>query len=112
MVLVFRGVKIYVVLIGKCNVDWPHNHWPNIISDLAASLSSKSLAVLIKKLVLASAVYCIWRERNSRVFRKEKLPEEVIIEKITNLVRFRLLSMKDIKRSPSDGWFLAQWNLP
>ena len=57
-------------------------------------------------------MYSIWRERNNRLFRNESKPEEVIVHDIVNLVRCRLMSMKNVKTNIDDGWFLNEWNLP
>ena len=58
------------------------------------------------------SVYSIWNERNGRIFRKEYKLEEIVVQEIVNLVRNRMVSMKNIKRSNEDQWLMGEWNLP
>lgn len=53
--------------------------------------SSPGLSSVLK-LLLHVIVYCLWRERNSRIFRLTSSSEATLIAKVDRLVRDRLLS--------------------
>ena len=57
------------------------------------------------------SIYSIWKERNNRIFRKEFKPEEIVITDITNLIRSRIMSLRNVKNSKDDQWYLKTWNI-
>lgn len=75
-------------------------------------MRGKPLGAIISKLAFTCTVYNIWLARNSRIFANDKPPEEVVLKNIVNMIRFRALSLKNLKRNASDDWFLATWRLP
>lgn len=59
-------------------------------------------ATIILKLILQSATYLIWRERNSRIFTSNSLPIKVIQASLDRLIRDRLLYFSEtFSSSPS-----------
>nr|XP_043618991.1 uncharacterized protein LOC122590873 [Erigeron canadensis] len=69
-----------------------------------------NISVIISKLVLAASVYNIWRERNLRIFKKEKRNEEELCRIIKDNVRFKLFALK-VKMSKRVMEMAAIWNL-
>lgn len=61
-------------------------------------VSSASLPAVIK-LLLQCIIYCVWRERNSRIFRRESSSEAAVAARVDRLVRDRLISIPP----PSDA---------
>ncbi|CAL5422176.1 unnamed protein product [Camellia sinensis] len=104
--------KVWMNIKSKINVAWPVLHWSGLVSYIAKSVKGNSLGSIIPRLALNCTVYLIWLDRNNRVFTKQKIPEEVLVLNIVNMVRFRVLSLKILKRNSNDSWFLATWRLP
>lgn len=69
------------------------NTWYNLIEDLTEKFRRKSIENEVGKLVLAATVYHLWKERNSRLFRKDFHEEKEIIRNILEDVRLKLLSL-------------------
>lgn len=97
---------------SKINVVWPIVDWPALLCHIATSVKGKSLGSIISRLAFTCTVYHIWLERNNRVFTKAKIPEEIIGLNMFNMVRFRVMSIKNLKRKSNDLWFLDSWRLP
>lgn len=104
--------RIWSTTKTKCNVTWPIMHWNHLVNWLAAQLSGSSLAITICKLVFTCSIYCIWQERNCRIFQTTKSNEVAIVRKIQELVRCRVLSITNFKADCSNNWFLQEWALP
>ncbi|CAA7031080.1 unnamed protein product [Microthlaspi erraticum] len=74
--------------------------WPNPPSDIHSAAAWISLnrhrqnsqAQTVSKLLLQSAVYLIWRERNARIFTGKATPATTLRVSIDRLMRDRLLS--------------------
>lgn len=58
----------------------------------------------VLKLILQVAIYCLWRERNARIFTHVSSPASVLFSKIDRMVRDRLLSIPS--PSPSQASLL------
>ncbi|GJT18227.1 RNA-directed DNA polymerase, eukaryota, reverse transcriptase zinc-binding domain protein [Tanacetum coccineum] len=69
-------------------------NWVEIIDELADKQNGNSIWSIVRRLCLAVIVYAIWRERNSRIFRKEACSWEVVLEKICETVRLKLMGLK------------------
>ena len=104
--------RVWRVLKNKCNVSWGDRPWNEWVVLCSKELKRKNLGNYIKKLCFNVSVYSLWNERNGRIFRKEFKPEEIVIQEITNLVRNRIVSMKNIKRSNEDQGIMGEWKLP
>ncbi|KAI7986845.1 hypothetical protein LOK49_LG14G01079, partial [Camellia lanceoleosa] len=104
--------RIWSAIEVKCNIQWPDFDWPDIVTHVTNEAKGKSLRANILSNAFLCSIYHIWIERNNRVFNKEFKPEEVVIKIVIQMVRNRMLSVKNLPRSAGDSWFLDQWNLP
>ncbi|GKD40802.1 hypothetical protein Tco_1261009 [Tanacetum coccineum] len=69
-------------------------NWVEIIDELADKQNGNSIWSIVRRLCLAATVYAIWRERNCRIFREEACSWEVVLEKICETVRLKLMGLK------------------
>ncbi|KAL7251523.1 hypothetical protein ACSBR1_013373 [Camellia fascicularis] len=76
------------------------------------SSDGKSLSAVVTRFAFTCTVYQLWIVRNNCIFRKEKIPEEIVIKGIVDMIRFRVMSITNLKLHPSDSWFLSSWRLP
>nr|GEZ00674.1 reverse transcriptase domain, reverse transcriptase zinc-binding domain protein [Tanacetum cinerariifolium] len=75
---------------------------PPLLMDVLAFLipsKGSSVSNVISRIVLAATTYCLWNERNSRLFKKKKLTADQIVQLITSLVRMKLVTFKFKKMS-------------
>ncbi|GKC83208.1 putative RNA-directed DNA polymerase [Tanacetum coccineum] len=61
---------------------------PRLVDVLAFLIPSKGSSVsnVISWIVLAAMTYCVWNERNSRLFKKKKSTADQLVQTITNFV--------------------------
>ncbi|GJR25720.1 zinc knuckle CX2CX4HX4C containing protein [Tanacetum coccineum] len=69
---------------------------PRLVDVLAFLIPSKGSSVsnVISRIVLAITTYCLWYERNSRLFNKKKSTANQIVQRITSLVWMKLVMFK------------------
>lgn len=99
-------------LLHKCNMHWQAMNWGSCVDWLSGQFSSHSLATTAKKLMFTSTVYCIWQERNARIFLSVCTPTNMVVRKVESLVRCRLLSVNNFKENGDNDWFMDSWHLP
>ena len=104
--------RIWSTMTAKCNVNWHKLNWNHLVNWLATQLTGSSLAVTICKLVFTCSIYCIWLERNCRIFQATKSNEVAIISRSKELVRYRVMSITNFKADLTNNWFLKKWSLP
>lgn len=85
--------SIWQSLFSKCNLLWTYSCWNEMLLDVANSYKGTSLLCKIVKLMLATSVYLIWRERNSRLFTGKCKDLTVVCMDIILNVRFRINSL-------------------
>lgn len=71
---------------------------------------SSILSMVVIKLLMQVIVYCVWRERNSRIFKQVATTEAGVIVIVDRLIRDRLLSIPPSKARIS--FFAAAILLP
>lgn len=59
--------------------------WYDIIQDLTNSHNGNNIWSVVKRLILAASVYCIWNERNCMIFRDESKSHEGVANRIIEI---------------------------
>lgn len=54
---------------------------------------------VVLKLLLQSIVYCVWRERNSRIFAGTSISEAAVVKQVDRLLRDLLISFPSLSSS-------------
>ncbi|GKA81906.1 sodium/hydrogen exchanger 6 [Tanacetum coccineum] len=87
---------------------------PRLVDVLAFLIPTKGSSVsnVISRIVLAATAYCLWNERNSRLFKKKKSTVDQIVQLITSLVRMKLVTFKFKKMTTGSHLLLDQWKIP
>lgn len=67
--------------------------WMDIVDFFSNHIKGKSLDCIIKRLCLAYTVFCIWKERNIRLFQKMESIELNIIKEVEGIILLKLLGM-------------------
>ncbi|GKB54424.1 reverse transcriptase domain, reverse transcriptase zinc-binding domain protein [Tanacetum coccineum] len=86
---------------------------PRLVDVLAFLIPSKGSSVsnVIYQIVLAATTYCLWNERNSRLFKKKSNADQ-IVQHITSLVRMKLVTFKFKKMTTKSRLLLDKWKVP
>ncbi|XP_028126048.1 uncharacterized protein LOC114322825 [Camellia sinensis] len=104
--------RVWTCIKGKMNIDWPSIPWGDLVQIIATSVKGKSLGTIITKLAFTFTVYQLWIARNNRVFGKDMVPEEVVIKHIVDMVRFRVMQIRNLNSQHTDRWYLSSWRIP
>nr|GEW08055.1 reverse transcriptase zinc-binding domain-containing protein [Tanacetum cinerariifolium] len=79
---------------------------------------NKSIMSILRKIILAAFVYCIWNERNNKLFGNGKKSYKDLLKIIVNFVRMKLtsLTVKNSSRVIEDAdaleWIVSQLMRP
>ena len=96
----------------KCKITPVVLSWEDRITQMVDLCSGNSLTSSIRKLCLATTIYCIWTERNRRFHEGSHREAKVIIWDITDLVRCRLVSSRKIPDNEDNQNIQSEWGLP
>ena len=102
---------IWTSVLHKCHTTYPSMHWDDYISWLSGEWKAKSLMVTIRKLCLASTVYTIWAERNSRYHNNSIRDTSIIIASIFELNRLKLSTLSKVKDNALNRAIQQDWAL-
>ncbi|GJY71769.1 hypothetical protein Tco_0475472 [Tanacetum coccineum] len=74
-------------------------NWKEIIGLLADEYKDRSVHSVVGRLMFGAYVYYMWRERNKRIFTKEKRNVETMIEINEDSVKIRMISLGVLKNA-------------
>ena len=72
--------------------------WDEVIDHYISRPCNNSISSVLNRIILATSVYYLWRERNSRLFAGEIQNEETVEKIIVESIRLQLLGLK-VKKS-------------
>ncbi|GJZ73668.1 reverse transcriptase zinc-binding domain-containing protein [Tanacetum coccineum] len=101
---------IWKVMKGKMQFHCTAAKWDDIIEEFARTPNSNIIWSIVRRLCLAATVYAIWNERNYKIFREVTSSWEVVIEKICDTVRMKLMGLK-VKNSTAVQLVSKRWNV-
>ena len=99
---------------NKCGICIPQASWVDTISWIARNWITNNLTTLSWKLCFTITVYSLWIERNTRLHQNRANGVQFISEKIIDMVRMKLSSLKDVydsnenRRQQPDGTSLTR----
>jgi hypothetical protein len=82
----------------------------DVIINYIVALPYKSMQAIIARLTLASCIYHIWRERNSRFVSNHARPPDVLFNVIMEDIRYKLMGLK-FKTNLTVLRTLADWKI-
>lgn len=100
---------IWHSLFNKCNLPCTFSCWEDFFQDVANRFKGQSLRDLIIKLMMAAGVYIVWKERNSRLFRRKSRDVTSVFLDIVLHVRFRMNSLTGFPPSCVNRWLVCSW---
>lgn len=90
------------------NESWPSLLWPELVEHISKAVKGNSMGTIISKLVFTCTIYQLWLARNNRIFNNEMYPEEVVIKRIVDMIRYRMISLSNLKVHSTHNWFLSK----
>ncbi|GKB04236.1 hypothetical protein Tco_0832379 [Tanacetum coccineum] len=72
------------------------NDWGDIVKRIADLPCNNSIRSMLRRFVLATSVYYIWKERNSRLFSSDIKKVDILLHDIKENIILQLLNMLDI----------------
>ncbi|KAL0281961.1 UNVERIFIED_CONTAM: hypothetical protein Sradi_7277100 [Sesamum radiatum] len=90
---------------------WPNRSWHLDIFWAARRWRGKHLLNAASRAMLASIIYNIWRERNSRIFQQSSVSAEVVAARAVEEVRLRIISA-NLKTSLQSNVLFRIWHIP
>nr|GEV66261.1 hypothetical protein [Tanacetum cinerariifolium] len=85
---------IWKALSGKMKVDNMPSSWSAIIDHYANSPCNNSIWSVVRRIVLATAVYFVCKERNNRLFTGDSNKAEVVLKMIIESIRNQMIGLK------------------
>ncbi|GKA26808.1 hypothetical protein Tco_0712917 [Tanacetum coccineum] len=92
------------------NVNHLPDSWEEVIHALCKMKNNNFIWSIVRRITLRSTVYCIWNERNAKLFRGEKWGIEAVGKIIRENIRFRLMSLI-VKNSDAFLQVEKTWNV-
>nr|KAJ0221413.1 hypothetical protein LSAT_V11C200101220 [Lactuca sativa] len=86
--------SIWDVVKDRVEIRNNSSGWKELVEDLMILFKGNNISIFIMKIAFAATVYHVWKERNSRLFRKGKNMEEKIILNIFEEIRLKLIGLK------------------
>ncbi|GKB33274.1 hypothetical protein Tco_0872675, partial [Tanacetum coccineum] len=83
----------------------------DIVSYLLPIAHRRTAKSIIGRLLIAAASYCIWVERNNRIFKNTRRSPEEIRDSIMVTVRLKLLTFR-FKNTTMVNELLTRWKMP
>ncbi|GJW58998.1 RNA-directed DNA polymerase, eukaryota, reverse transcriptase zinc-binding domain protein [Tanacetum coccineum] len=102
--MVWKGLE------NKMNGVVLPNDWEDIVTTISNNPNIKSIWSILSRIILATSVYYIWKEGNSRIFTKVKLSSETVLQNITENVRLQLMGLT-MKNTIQVQKVAADWNI-
>ena len=99
--------KIWEGLLKLLDMQFSFN-WDKIIEDFSKLKANRNIWSIVRRLVLGVAVYVVWQERNTRLFKNKENKVEVLIQNAMDSIIWRLMSfvVKDSSgvKAVEDTW--------
>ena len=84
--------------------------WDMVVDDLLVWSKGSSLQSRLGKLTLAVVVYCVWQERNQRIFTRQFRTEEAVLLDIESYLRAKTYKWS-VDRCFTNWYICKSWGL-
>ncbi|GJR00373.1 hypothetical protein Tco_0523357 [Tanacetum coccineum] len=84
--------------------------WDTFVEHYASSVCNNSIGSILMRIVLPSAMYHIWKERNTRLYTGDEIDDKTLLKIIIENVKLQLMCLK-VKKSPNAVKIALNWNV-
>jgi hypothetical protein len=102
------SAEVWGSLSAKTLFSWPSTTWQSLLQWAASTFRKKVFTHILSRLVLSTAVYYLWYERNNRIFKQIYRTSQELSDEAFEIIRACLLN-KDHMQIPAI--FKSIWNL-
>ncbi|KAL0283848.1 UNVERIFIED_CONTAM: hypothetical protein Sradi_7215000 [Sesamum radiatum] len=92
-------------------LPWPHRDWQHGVQWASSRWRGKHVVNAAYRSLLASLVYHIWQERNSRHFQQRSRPPSIVGSLVVEEIRQRIISVP-LRNSVSSLGLYRLWKIP
>ena len=103
--------QLWIEILSLCGQSREVTSWQGELQWAIQRLRGKSLNAVILRVAWHAVIYFIWQERNNRLHRNKVETVQHILEKIKEVVRFRLWELKKISINPVNLSLYRSWQL-
>ena len=100
--------EVWGYLSAKTLFSWPSTTWQSLLKWAASTFRKKDFTHILSRLVLSTAVYYLWYERNNRIFKQIYRISQELSDEAFEIIRACLMN-KDHTQIPMI--FKSIWNL-
>jgi hypothetical protein len=100
--------EVWGYLSAKTLFSWPSTTWQSLLKWAASTFRKKDFTHILSRLVLSTAVYYLWYERNNRIFKQIYRTSQELSDEAFEIIRACLMN-KDHTQIPMI--FKSIWNL-
>lgn len=101
---IWEALKVKMENVRVCNT------WGPIIEHYANEPCDNSIGSVLKRIGLATSVYHIWKERNTRLFTGEEIDKSSLLKIIEENIKLQLMSLT-VKKSTQVMRIAQRWNV-
>lgn len=93
---------IWSCLKKKMRKEGLTDSWDNVIEQFANGPCNNTIDSVLARITLATAVYHIWKERNTRIFTGEELDVQVLLNIIVEKIKLPTTMLNCKKITPNN----------
>ena len=102
--------EIWSDLKAKMEINWMADSWDVVIDQFVNEPCNNSIGSVLRRIGLASVVYHIWKERNTRLFTGEKTDKKSLMKIIEGNIKLQLRCL-NVKKSAQVLRVAQKWNV-
>ncbi|PWA72911.1 RNA-directed DNA polymerase, eukaryota, Reverse transcriptase zinc-binding domain protein [Artemisia annua] len=100
--VIWKGTKLGMM---RWNMDWR-----KVIDEIADGGCNNTINSVLHRIVIATTVYFIWNERNSRLFNQSQRTSKCVLDGILENIKMHLLGLK-VRRSAAVDQVNKVWDI-
>ncbi|XP_022735626.1 uncharacterized protein LOC111288994 [Durio zibethinus] len=88
--------EVWQKILQPCKIDRRVGSWYTELSWSENRLKGKALISTLLRIAWNACIYFIWGERNQRIFKQGEMTTAQMVDKVKEIVRYRLHGLKHI----------------
>ncbi|PWA18530.1 reverse transcriptase domain, Reverse transcriptase zinc-binding domain protein [Artemisia annua] len=104
------STQVWKAIKEKVGVKSLPANWDDIIGRMIRMKHDRTIRSVLLRISLAACVYYIWRERNRRLFAKDKIDNKELTKNVINHIRLKLSSL-NVRKSTQTTEVSKEWEV-
>ena len=102
---------VWKKVLEICGLSREIGSWEDELKWAVRKLKGKALVSILLRLAWKATIYCLWRERNRRVYEQTKETEDQVLNHIKEAVRIKLMGLRNIANDSVNRMICRNLNL-